>query len=87
MALVRKLAPGGPVNNDALNNELNTQLASFNLGKKDEQNVRTHLVQLRDYFANPQGKSFSADPLSQKYTISGPGSETFTGSPDEIHRN
>ncbi len=86
MALVKKLQVGGQVDENTLNNELNTQLESFNLKGKDERKVRDALVKFRDYFKDSKGKSFSVDPLSQKYTVSGPGSESFTGSPDEIHR-
>ena len=86
MALVKKLQIGGQADNNTLNNELDTQLQSFNLKSKDERKVRDALVKFRDYFKDSNGKSFEVDPLSQKYTVSGAGSEPFSGSPDEIHR-
>ena len=85
MALVKKLAPGGPIDQDLLNQELNNQISNFKLRAKDESKVRQALTELRDYFSSTDGKSFDVDPVSKKYTITGPGSEKFTGSPDEIH--
>jgi hypothetical protein len=91
MALVKKLEPGGPVNNNGLNiNVLNDQInkvfPQYNLSSKDEENVRAKVAQLRD--ADLSGNiTFAGDPVTRKYTISGPGSEVFTGSPTEIHAN
>lgn len=85
MALVKKLQPGGSLG--SLDEELNKELGQYNLKSKDERKVRDALVKFRDYFATPEGKSFTADPLANKYTISGQGSEKFSGSPDEIRSN
>jgi len=87
MALaIKKLLPGGTVDNTALNAELDKELGSFQLKSKDERKVREALGQFRDYFSLPDGKSFSVDPVTQKYTITGANNEAFEGSPDEIHR-
>lgn len=86
MSLVKKLQPGGTVDNNALDSALNNELATFNLKSKDERKVRDALVQLRD-FAASKGNTFSADELAKKYTVSGEGSEKFQGSPDEIRSN
>jgi hypothetical protein len=85
MALVKKLQPGGSLS--SLDDELNKELGTYNLKSKDERKVRDALVQFRDYFATPEGKSFTADSLAKKYTITGQGSEKFIGSPDEIRSN
>lgn len=85
MALVKKLQPGGSM--DLLNDELGKELSSYNLRSKDERRVRDALVQMRDYLATSGENSFSADPLANKYTITGVGSEKFAGSPDEIKAN
>ena len=85
MALVKKLQSGGSPT--SLNDELIKELGSYNLKSKDERKVREALAQMRDYLATPEGKSFTADPLTQKYTVTGPQSEKFTGSPDEIRSN
>jgi hypothetical protein len=85
MALVKKLQPGGTVG--SLDDELNKELSQYNLKSKDERKVRDALVQFRDYFATPEGKSFAADELAKKYTVTGQGSEKFAGSPDEVRAN
>lgn len=86
MSLVRKLQPGGSVDNTALNEALANELANFNLKSKDERKVRDALVKLRDYVGT-DGNKFSIDALANKYTISGQGSEKFEGSHDEIKSN
>lgn len=86
MSLVKKLQPGGSIDNTLLNEELNNELSTYNLKSKDERKVRDALVKLRDYAAT-NGNSFSIDALANKYTISGVGSEKFQGSPDEIKSN
>jgi hypothetical protein len=85
MALVKKLQPGGSL--DLLNDELSKELGSYNLRSKDERKVRDALVQYRDYFASPEGKSLSIDPVANQYTVTGIGSEKFAGSTDEIRSN
>ena len=84
---MKKLAPGGTIDQNALNDNINSELSKYNLTSKDERRVRDALVQLRDYMSAPEGKSFSVDPVAGKYTISGVGSEKFQGSPDEIKNN
>lgn len=86
MSLVKKLLPGGSIDNESLNNELSSELATYKLPSKKERLVRDKLVELRDYFAQ-EGNTFSIDPLAKKYTISGTGSEKYQGSPDEVQRN
>lgn len=85
MALVKKLDTGGSFDN--LNDELGKELGSLNLKSKDERKIRDALIQYRDYFASPEGKSLTVDSLANKYTVTGVGSEKFTGSPDEIRAN
>ena len=84
MALVKKLDSGGSIDYNLLDEELNSQIGSFNLKSKDERKVRNALAQFRNYMTNPQGKSFSVDQLTKQYSITGEGSEKFQGSPDEI---
>lgn len=84
---MKKLAPGGTIDQTSINDNINSELAKYNLTSKDERKVRDSLVQLRDYMSNPDGKTFSVDPVANKYTISGVGSEKFQGSPDEIKSN
>lgn len=83
MALVKKLQTGSTIDQN-LNDLINQELGNYNLRSKDERKVRDYLVQIRDYMANPEGKSFSVDPVGKSFTISGPGSEKFQGSPDDI---
>lgn len=85
MALMKKLAPGGTI--DSLNEALNQEFANYNLKGEDEQKVRNALGQLRDYMAAPDGKSFSIDPVTKTYSVTGTGSEKFQGSPDEIKKH
>jgi hypothetical protein len=85
MALVKKLDTGGSL--DILNDELGRELGSYNLKSKDERKVRDALLQYRDYFASPEGKSLTVDSLANKYTVTGVGSEKFAGSPDDIKSN
>lgn len=87
MSLVRKLHPGGSINQDALNTALNNEISSYNLKSKDERKVREALVNMRDYLKDSSGKSFTIDPVGQTFKITGQGSEKFTGSPDEIKSN
>jgi len=84
MSLVKKLNPGGTIDKDALDNAIVSELSKYNLRSKDEKLVRESLVKLRDYMADPNGKSFSVDPVSNTYTISGAGSGQFKGSSDDI---
>lgn len=86
MSLVRKLQPGGQVSPDLLNQELENQLSELKLKTKDERAVRNAVAQIRDYMAVPDGKSFTVDPVTQTYKITGPGSEAFAGGTD-IKRN
>lgn len=87
MALVKILQKGNKIDKDALNAELDKQISLYQLKGEDEQKVRGALAKFRDYFASPEGKSFSVDPLTKKYTVTGPNNQQFEGSPDEIHRN
>lgn len=82
MALVKKLDAGGSM--DLLDEALNSELGTYNLKSKDERRVRDALVKFRDYMATPEGKSFSVDPVANTYTVTGEGSQKFTGSPDEV---
>lgn len=82
---MKKLAPGGTI--DSLNEALNQEFANYNLKGEDEQKVRNALGQLRDYMAVPDGKSFSIDPVTKTYSVTGTGSEKFQGSPDEIKKH
>ena len=68
--------------------ELNRQVGNFKLKSKDERKVRDALVKLRGYLGEKDAteRSFSVDPVSQTYTISGEGSEKFAGSPDDISK-
>lgn len=84
MSLVKKLQTGGTIDKEALDNAIVAELGKYNLRSKDERVVRDSLVKLRDYLTNPDGKSFSADPVSNSYTVSGIGSEQFKGSSDDI---
>ena len=87
MALVKKLQSGGAVDT-SFDEELNRQVGNFKLKSKDERKVRDALVKMRGYLGEKDatGRSFSVDPLSQTYTISGEGSEKFAGSPDDISK-
>lgn len=85
MSLVKKLQSGGSATT-TLNDALNKELASYNLKSKDERKVRDALVKLRD-FTSVENNSFTADSLAKTYTISGQGSEKFSGSPDEVRSN
>ena len=84
MALMKKLQPGGTVDQNILNDAINQELSHYSLKSKDERKVRDALVQLRDYMATPEGKSFSVDPVAKTFTVSGEGAEKFQGSPDKI---
>ena len=86
MSLVKKLQSGGQISPDLLNQELENQLSQLQLKTKDERAVRNAVAQIRDYMAVPDGKSFTVDPVTQTYQITGPGSEAFAGSPD-VKRN
>ena len=88
MALVKILQNGGkPIDQNILNTELDKTIGTFGLKRRDERKVRDALTKLRDYFANdPDGKSISIDPVAKKYTISGPDSNKFEGSADDIKR-
>jgi len=86
MALVKKLQPGGNIDQTALNEALNTELGSYNLKSKDERKVRDALTRLRDFSAT-SGNSFTADQVAQKFIITGPGSNQFQGSPDDVKSN
>lgn len=80
------MQPGGTVDKDALDSYVNEEIASYNLKGKDERRVRDELRRLMN-FVGTEGNTFSVDPVTQKYTITGVGSEKFTGSPDEIKSN
>lgn len=84
---MKKLQPGGTIDRDALNDQFEKELLGYNLKAKDLRKVREKFVELTDYLADPTGKSFSADPLAQRFSISGEGAEKFEGSPDEIKSN
>ena len=84
MALVKKLQTGGSA--FTLDDEINKELATYKLPSKKERIVRDFLGRLRDH-ANVTGNSFTADDVTNKYTVTGPGSEKFNGSPDEIRSN
>ena len=86
MSLVKKLKPGGQISPDLLNQELENQLSQLQLKTKDERAVRNAVAQIRDYMSVPDGKSFTVDPVTQTYNITGPGSEAFAGSAD-VKRN
>ena len=88
MALVKKLQSGGSVNNpEILDSELEKAIGIYGLKSKDERKVRDALVKMRDYFkTDPEGKSLSVDSLSKTYTVSGPESNKFTGSADDVKR-
>ncbi|MGV8961997.1 MAG: hypothetical protein ACOH2V_01270 [Candidatus Saccharimonadaceae bacterium] len=87
MSLVKKFkAPSGPIDNTVLNDALNTKLSTFNLKSKDERKVRDALVKIRDHVAI-QGNAFSTDQLAKKYTVTGPDSQKFEGSSDEVISN
>lgn len=83
MALVKKLQAGGNIDPNALNEALNAELGTYNLKSKDERKVRDALVKIRDFSATP-GNSFTADQVAQKFIITGPGSNQFQGSPDDV---
>lgn len=87
MALVKKLQSGGAVDK-SFDEELDRQVGNFKLKSKDERKVRDALVKMRGYLGEKDatGRSFSVDPVSQTYTISGEGSEKFAGSPDDISK-
>ena len=87
MALVKKLQSGGGVDK-SFDEELDRQVGNFKLKSKDERKVRDALVKMREYLGEKDatGRSFSVDPVSQTYTISGEGSEKFAGSPDDISK-
>ena len=84
MALMKKLQTGGTIDNDLLNEQINKEISGYKLKSKDERKVRDALVQLRDYMSTSEGKSFSVDSVNKTYKITGPGSEKFMGSPDEV---
>lgn len=88
MALVKKMKSGGPVvNPEILDSELEKAISVYGLKSKDERKVRDTLVKMRDYFKDDaEGKSISVDPLSKTYTITGPDSNKFTGSADDVKR-
>ena len=86
MSLVKKLQTGGQISPDLLNQELENQLSQLQLKTKDERAVRNAVAQIRDYMAVPDGKSFTVDPVTQTYKITGPGSEALAGSSD-VKRN
>jgi hypothetical protein len=88
MALIKKLQAGNKIDRNALDEELNKQLGSFQLRSKDERKVRDALTKFRDYFATPEeGKEFKTDDVAQTYTVTGPNNTQFKGSADEIHSN
>lgn len=87
MAQVKKLNLGGSIDPTLLNDELNKELSQLKLRSKDERKLRDALIQMRDYLAPSGGGTFTHDPVSNKYTITGQGSEIFAGSPDDITSN
>jgi hypothetical protein len=86
MALVKKLQNGSTIDNNALNTKLGEKLSSAKLKRSDEEKVRKALTEFRDYFASGEGKSFSADELSNTYKVSGEGSQSLMGSEDEVKK-
>lgn len=81
---MRKFEPGGSLDMDALNNQLNLEISKFKFKGKDEQRVREAVASLRDHISSSDDNIFTADRVSKKYTVSGEGSEKFNGSSDEI---
>lgn len=87
MALMKKLQPGGTVDSNTLADQINSEISKFNFKSKDERRVREALSSILDYRSNPEGKTFSVDRVTQKYTVTGEGAEKFTGSSDEVRSN
>ena len=89
MALMKKLQTGGttPYDQGTLENLINQKIGEYNLPMKGERNVRSKLRDLMTYMSDPSKKELKVDPVTQTYTLTGEGSDKFTGSPDEIKKN
>ena len=87
MALVKKLQPGGTIDQNAVREKAGKYLEELNLSSKDARKAVAAFDKLSAHLSTPEGgKSFSVDPLTNTYKITGPGSEAFQGSPEELHR-
>ena len=89
MALMKKLLTGGttPYDQGTFENLINQKIGEYNLPMKGERNVRSKLRNLMTYMSDPSKKELKVDPVTQTYTLTGEGSDKFTGSPDEIKKN
>ena len=89
MALMKKLLTGGttPYDQGTFENLINQKIGEYNLPMKGERNVRSKLRDLMTYMSDPSKKELKVDPVTQTYTLTGEGSDKFTGSPDEIKKN
>ena len=81
MALVKKLQPGGTIDQNALREEAGKYIEGLNLSNKEKRKVISAYDKLASH-----SDLFSVDPLSKTYTVTGPGAEEFQGSSKELHR-
>ena len=81
MALVKKLKSGGTASAAP---DFESQINKLNITGKDARRVAGAFQELTSYLQSTPGAKIEVDPNTEKYTITGPGSERFSGNPEGI---
>lgn len=84
MSQVKKLAPGGIVSKEALEEQLLKELPKYKLKSKDQIKVRNLLTKIRDTFSNPENGTVEFDPVTNTYTVPEKFKQDFAGSQDDV---